>query len=122
MRKPKVPSKVTKVQLRLETTHKNAIAQAARIRQTTLSQFMLEHAYQAAQQVLADQVHFTLTPNQWRAFCRVWMHLRERFQLFDNSFGTPGVFDVSKTSLRQLVLSSFVRSTRLPTSTAAFQP
>ena len=45
------------------------IARAAELRQTTLSKFMLENAYQAAQQVLADQVHFTVPSARWKAFC-----------------------------------------------------
>jgi uncharacterized protein (DUF1778 family) len=71
---PKRPSpaapKATKVQLRLRPAEKAVIARAAELRQTTLSKFMLEHAYQAAQQVLADQVHFILPAEQWKAFCR----------------------------------------------------
>jgi uncharacterized protein (DUF1778 family) len=61
--------KQTKVQLRLRPEQKEVIAKAARLRQTTLSSFMLENAYSAAQQVLAEQVHFVLPPERWRAFC-----------------------------------------------------
>jgi uncharacterized protein (DUF1778 family) len=70
--KPKVrsPRKQSKVQLRLRPEQKEVIAQAARLRQTTLSNFLLEHAYLAAQQVLAEQVHFALPPERWREFCR----------------------------------------------------
>ncbi len=68
--RPKKPAaKRTKVQLRLRPEQKDVIARAARLRQTTLSNFMLENAYQAAQQVLAEQVHFALPPERWRAFC-----------------------------------------------------
>src|SRR5438105_1194372 len=59
-RKP--PPKATKIQLRLRPAEKGVIARAAELRRTTLSQFMLENAYQAAQQVLADQAHFVLSP------------------------------------------------------------
>jgi uncharacterized protein (DUF1778 family) len=69
-RKPEASLKATKVQLRLRPTEKAVIARAAELRQTTLSKFMLAHAYQAAQQVLADQVHFTLPAERWRAFCQ----------------------------------------------------
>jgi uncharacterized protein (DUF1778 family) len=30
---------------------------------------MVEHAYSAAQEVLADQVHFSLSPERWAQFC-----------------------------------------------------
>jgi len=62
--------KESKVQLRLRPAQKELIARAAQLKQTTLTSFMVEHAYGAAQQVLADQVHFELSPERWRAFCR----------------------------------------------------
>jgi uncharacterized protein (DUF1778 family) len=61
--------KESKVQLRLRPAQKELIAQAAQLKQTTLTSFMVEHAYSAAQQVLADQVHFALSPERWDAFC-----------------------------------------------------
>jgi uncharacterized protein (DUF1778 family) len=66
---PKTALKQTKVQLRMRTEQKEVIAKAARLRQTTLSNFLLEHAYSAAQQVLAEQAHFVLPPERWQAFC-----------------------------------------------------
>src|SRR5437667_97127 len=46
--KPKPPSlKATKVQLRLRPDQKAVLARAAQLRQTSLSNFMLEHAYEA---------------------------------------------------------------------------
>ena len=41
---------------------------AAEIKQTTVSNFLLENAMSAAQQVMAEQVHFLLSPSKWRAF------------------------------------------------------
>jgi uncharacterized protein (DUF1778 family) len=67
--KPNASLKATKVQLRLRPAQKAVIARAAALRQTTLSDFLLEHAYQAAQQVLADQVQFALPPERWKRFC-----------------------------------------------------
>jgi uncharacterized protein (DUF1778 family) len=68
--KPRADLKATTVQLRLRPAEKAVIARAAELRQTTLSKFLLDNAYQAAQQVLADQAHFTLTSSQWKAFCQ----------------------------------------------------
>jgi uncharacterized protein (DUF1778 family) len=65
----KASLKTTKVQLRLRPAEKAVLARAAQLRQTTLSKFLLEHACQAAQQVLADQAHFTLPAGRWKAFC-----------------------------------------------------
>ncbi len=68
--KPKTASslKATKVQLRLRPAQKAVLVRAAQLRQTSLSNFMLEHACEAAQQVLADQVDIVLSPADWRAF------------------------------------------------------
>jgi len=48
---------------------KDVIARAASLKQTTLTNFMVEHAFQRAQQILADQVHFYLSREKWDAFC-----------------------------------------------------
>ena len=61
--------KETKVQLRMRPLQKDVIARAAELKQTTMTIFMIEHAFQAAQQILADQTHFYLTPEEWDEFC-----------------------------------------------------
>lgn len=74
MRKTKPPRpstlKATTVQLRLRPAQKAVLARAAQLRRTSLSNFMLEHAYEAAQQVLAEQVDILLPPADWEAFCK----------------------------------------------------
>jgi uncharacterized protein (DUF1778 family) len=67
--RPRPALKESKVQLRLRPAQKELISQAAQVRQTTLTSFMVENALSAAEQVLADQVHFELSPKQWAAFC-----------------------------------------------------
>lgn len=69
--KSKTPAlKATKVQLRLRPDQKAVLARAAQLRQVSLSNFMLEHAYEAAQQVLAEQHEIVMSPAEWKAFCR----------------------------------------------------
>jgi uncharacterized protein (DUF1778 family) len=63
-------AKTTKVQLRLRPAQKAVLARAAELRQTSLSNFMLEHAYAAAQEVLAEQVDIVMPPAEWKAFCK----------------------------------------------------
>ncbi len=62
-------TKATTVQLRLRPDQKSTITRAAELRRTSLSNFMLEHAYEAAQQVLAEQVDIVMTPAEWEVFC-----------------------------------------------------
>jgi len=70
--KPTTPTtlKASKVQLRLRPAQKALLARAAAVRGTSLSNFMLEHACEAAQQVLAEQVDIVMPPAAWEAFCR----------------------------------------------------
>jgi uncharacterized protein (DUF1778 family) len=67
---PNSARKDTKVQIRLRPAQKDLLARAAALRQTTLSNFLLENACSAAEQVLADRVHFVLPPERWEAFCK----------------------------------------------------
>ena len=76
--KPRASRKATTVQLRLRPAEKAVIALAAELRQTTLSKFMLERAYQAAQKALADQVHFALPPGHCRLSRKPWTLRRVR--------------------------------------------
>ncbi len=61
--------KATKIQLRLQPTQKAMLARAAELRETSLTHFVLEHACQAAEEVLAEQADMVMSPAQWSAFC-----------------------------------------------------
>lgn len=61
--------KETKVQLRMRRMQKDVISRAAELRQTTLTSFMVDQAFNAAQQILADQAHFYLSPGKWDEYC-----------------------------------------------------
>jgi uncharacterized protein (DUF1778 family) len=97
MRKSKAdqrpPLKQAKVQLRLSAEQKATIAHAARLRQTTLSNFLLENAYSAAQQVLAEQAHFALPPDRWQAFCAALDAPPQDIPALRKLLTEPGVFD-----------------------------
>src|ERR1041384_3165379 len=61
--------KASRFSIRASATQKRVIAEAARIRETTISDFVLEQSLTAAQQVIADQVQFRLPKKQWKQFC-----------------------------------------------------
>jgi uncharacterized protein (DUF1778 family) len=61
--------KVSRLSIRASSTQTKVIAAAARIKNTTISEFALEHSLAAARQVIADQVQFRLPKKQWREFC-----------------------------------------------------
>ncbi|MEW6302511.1 MAG: DUF1778 domain-containing protein [Verrucomicrobiota bacterium] len=56
---------------RITAEAKAMIAHAARVRRTTLSQFMIQSSVDAAQEVLADRTRFVLSPDAWDKFRRL---------------------------------------------------
>jgi uncharacterized protein (DUF1778 family) len=60
--------KATRIQLRLRPAQKAVLARAAELRQQSMSSFVLEHAYQAARQLLAEQVDIVMSASEWQAF------------------------------------------------------
>ena len=63
-------AKETRISVRIKPAQKALIARAARLRRATLTEFVLENALQAASQLLAEQKHFEMTPEQFRRFRR----------------------------------------------------
>ncbi len=98
--RPKTPTslKATKVQLRLRPAQKAVLARAAQLRQTTLSNFMLQHAYEAAQQVLAEQVDIVMPPAEWDAFCKALDAPPRMIPALKKLLTEPGVFDEQRNA------------------------
>ena len=57
-----------RLDLRLSTEAKQALQAAALVRQTSVSDFVLASALEAAQEALADRNRFGLDADQWAAF------------------------------------------------------
>ena len=86
----------TKVQLRMRPMQKDVIVRATRIKQTTLTDFMVEHAFEAAQRILADQVHFYLSPAKWDEFVAALDAPPKDLPQLRKLLTEPGVFDESR--------------------------
>jgi uncharacterized protein (DUF1778 family) len=91
--KPQASLKTTTVQLRLRPAEKAVISRAAALGRTTVSKFMLEHAYEAAQQVLADQASFPLPLERWKAFCQALDAPPRAIPALQQLLTERGVFD-----------------------------
>ena len=61
--------KTSRFNIRASATPKRVIAEAARIKNTTIDDFMLQQSLTAARYVIADQVQFRLPKKQWKKFC-----------------------------------------------------
>jgi len=57
-----------KFALRVTARQKALIEHAARLQQTTMTSFIIDKAYQAAEEVILDQRHIILNDKQWQAF------------------------------------------------------
>jgi uncharacterized protein (DUF1778 family) len=91
--KKKSSVKATKVQLRLRPDQKAVLARAAELRQTSLSNFMLEHAYEAAQEVLAEQGDIVMPSAEWAAFCKALDAPPRSIPALKKLLNRPSVFD-----------------------------
>jgi len=67
-RKPRTTRAKT-LNLRVTEEQKAAFEQAALIKQTEVSSFILNNAYQAAQEVIRDQYFMSVSEEQWDAIC-----------------------------------------------------
>lgn len=81
------------LQLRVSSQQKDILSQAAKLLRTTLSNFVLANAYKAAQQVLTDQIHFTLSPEQWNSFCQALDQPARDIPALKALLEEPGVLD-----------------------------
>lgn len=61
----------TRLSVRIKPAQKALIARAARLRQTTLTEFILDNALQAAIQLVAEEKHIAMSPEEFKRFCRV---------------------------------------------------
>ena len=80
----------------MRSLQKDVIARAAELKQTTLTNFMVEHAFEAAQNILADQVHFYLSPEKWDQFTAALDAPPKDLPGLRKLLSEPGVFDELK--------------------------
>jgi uncharacterized protein (DUF1778 family) len=88
--------KETKVQLRMRPIQKDVIARAAELKQTTVTTFMVEQAFNAAQQILAEQTHFYLSAEKWDEFCAALDAPPQEKPRLRQLLTEPSVFDDSE--------------------------
>lgn len=88
--------KASRFSIRVSATQKRVIAQAARIKDTTISDFVLEQSLTAAQQVIADQVQFRLPKKQWKEFCDALDAPPKVIPALRKLLNEPGPFDARR--------------------------
>lgn len=88
--------KASRFSIRASATQKKVIAEAARIKDTTISDFVLEQSLTAAQQVIADQVQFRLPKKQWKEFCEALDAPPKTIPALRKLLTRPGLLDVNR--------------------------
>jgi len=59
-----VEPRETRISMRIDPQRKEVISRAARLRHTSLSTFMIENAYNAASELLADQTQLVMSKKE----------------------------------------------------------
>ena len=62
------PNKESTLQIRLYPKQKEIITRAAELEQTSISNFILEHAYKKAEEIVSAQTNFLLPQDKWDKF------------------------------------------------------
>ncbi len=60
--------------MRTTVEQKAAIEQAALLKQTSATSFILDAAYQAAQSLISEQANIVLSATDWKQFCHALDH------------------------------------------------
>jgi uncharacterized protein (DUF1778 family) len=81
-----------RLNIRVTPEQKALIERAASAKRTSLSAFMLDHSCEAAEQILSEQRHFELTPQQWSAFCAALDAPAKEIPALKALFQRPSVF------------------------------
>jgi uncharacterized protein (DUF1778 family) len=88
--------KASRFSIRASATEKKIIAEAARIKDTTISDFVLEQSLTAARHVIADQVQFRLPKKQWKQFCDLLDAPPKTISAVRKLLTKPDLFDANR--------------------------
>ncbi len=86
-------AKPMRLNIRVSPHEKEVLTEAAKLSNTTISNFVLQKAYAEAQAVLAEQNRFRLPDSQWQAFCAALDAPPKEIAQLRALLTEPGVFD-----------------------------
>jgi uncharacterized protein (DUF1778 family) len=82
-----------KLDIRISPEAKRMLQEAARERQTTISQFVIESALTTAQEVLAERTRIGLDSKQWAAFMEALDAPPQRHPRMERLLKEPTILD-----------------------------
>jgi len=89
----KTTKRSDRIDLRIDPKAKEALQAAALLKHKTVSEFILENALSAANEVLADRRHFVLNAEQWEAFQAALDAPPRALPRLERLMKEPGFFD-----------------------------
>jgi len=89
----KTTKRSDRIDLRIDPKAKEALQAAALLKHKTVSEFILENAISAANEVLADRRHFVLNAEQWEAFQAALDASPRALPRLERLMREPGFFD-----------------------------
>lgn len=85
--------KTSQIHIRVSKHQKEVIEQAAKIKHTSVSDFVLENAYQVANKVISEANNIVMPTEQWEAFCQALDSPPKKIPALVELFNRPSVFD-----------------------------
>ena len=82
-----------KLDIRISPEAKRMLQEAARERHTTISEFVIDSALSAAQEVLAERTRMGLTSKQWAAFMAGLDAPAQRHPRMERLLKEPAILD-----------------------------
>ena len=82
-----------KLDIRISPAAKRVLQEAARERHTTISQFVVDSALSAAQEILSERTRIGLGPEQWAAFMTALDAPAERHPRMERLLKEPTILD-----------------------------
>jgi uncharacterized protein (DUF1778 family) len=82
-----------KLDIRISPEAKRMLQEAARERHTTISEFVIDSALSAAQEVLAERTRMGLTSRQWVAFMAALDAPAQRHPRMERLVKEPAILD-----------------------------
>jgi uncharacterized protein (DUF1778 family) len=87
------PRRTSRLSLRTTGRQKQLFERAAQRRGVTVTEFVLESAADRAQELLAEESHFVLSPDRWRAFVAALDRPARPKPRLDRLFAEPSVLE-----------------------------
>jgi len=86
--------KEMRINVRISPEQKAVIALAAQLQHTTISHFVIENAYQAANKFISEQTHIEMDEKQFEYFCQVLDNPpKANLDAMRDLLNKPGVLD-----------------------------